>query len=201
MSEVPMYLKHDPEADAAYLYLRPRDQDMRSSMTVPVDTTDTGRMINLDFDDAYRLVGIEIMDASATLAGSGLVTRASANPGLGTTAGGTEEPAARQPPESDKREARAGHDPGWANAFRTRCDPVMTTDLRRQGALLALLASLAAAYVTYVTWLVFGLARAEDPSGKVGPLDGWGLVSVGAAVAVGFFCLGLKLAWRPRRSG
>jgi len=75
------------------------------------------------------------------------------------------------------------------------------TDLRRLGALLALLASLAVAYLTYVTWLVFGISRSIDPTEKVGPLDGWGLLSVGAAVAIGLFCLGLKLAWRPGQSG
>ena len=57
---------YDAASDAAYIYLARIDMGGVAD-TVPVDPRAVRGMINLDFDDTGRLVGIEILDASAKL--------------------------------------------------------------------------------------------------------------------------------------
>jgi uncharacterized protein YuzE len=56
-------LSFDAEADAAYLWLQPRETGQPSAArTVPVDSD-----INLDFDSEGQLIGIEVLAATARL--------------------------------------------------------------------------------------------------------------------------------------
>lgn len=53
-------MRYDPEADAAYIYLQPVTAIQPSvAQTVPVSAS-----INLDFDDAGRLVGVEVLGSA-----------------------------------------------------------------------------------------------------------------------------------------
>jgi len=63
-----MKLEHSPNADAAYISLL-CDEDPRRTVafTYCCDSKDIDGMINLDFDDSGRLVGIEILPASKIL--------------------------------------------------------------------------------------------------------------------------------------
>lgn len=54
-----MRITYDPEADAAYFYM--------SIKTDLPETRDVDSDINLDFDVADRLMGIEVLDASKRL--------------------------------------------------------------------------------------------------------------------------------------
>jgi uncharacterized protein YuzE len=54
-----MKLVYDPEADAAYLYLK---EGGKAARTVTTDED-----VNLDFDADGRLLGIEILSAKARL--------------------------------------------------------------------------------------------------------------------------------------
>lgn len=71
-----MRITYDADADAAYIYVVDEIGAGGVDKTVPVDPTEVGGMINLDFDAAGHLLGIEILDASSflpaeLLAGSG----------------------------------------------------------------------------------------------------------------------------------
>lgn len=56
-------ISFDREVNAAYIGLRPHDTVQPSvATTVPVDAD-----INLDFDDAGRLIGIEVLSATRRL--------------------------------------------------------------------------------------------------------------------------------------
>lgn len=54
-----MKITYDPEADAAYFYI--------SEKTEPPDTRQIDEDIYLDFDEANRLVGVEVLAASRRL--------------------------------------------------------------------------------------------------------------------------------------
>jgi uncharacterized protein YuzE len=60
-------ITYDPDADAAYIYVVDEIGSGGVAKTVPVDPTEVGGMINLDFDSEGHLLGIEILDASAYL--------------------------------------------------------------------------------------------------------------------------------------
>ena len=79
-------LEYDPAADAAYIYLR--RPSARGPFAVghtvacaPRETS--GHMINLDFDDDGRLIGIEVLDASRALPADLLTSSASSPPETG----------------------------------------------------------------------------------------------------------------------
>jgi uncharacterized protein YuzE len=59
---------YDSVANAVYIYLDPTIE--RVARTYPCDPIEVNGMINLDFDSADRLVGIEVLDARARLPAS-----------------------------------------------------------------------------------------------------------------------------------
>ncbi|MFD6274835.1 DUF2283 domain-containing protein [Streptomyces sp. NPDC060209] len=52
--------------DAAYVYLTEPQARVKSARTYPCDPVDVDGMINLDFDEQGRLIGIEVLAASST---------------------------------------------------------------------------------------------------------------------------------------
>ncbi|MFE6049220.1 DUF2283 domain-containing protein [Kitasatospora sp. NPDC056446] len=58
---------YDKTADAAYVYLTDPQVRTRSSYMHPCDPEDVGGMINLDFDERGRLIGIEVLGAASKL--------------------------------------------------------------------------------------------------------------------------------------
>lgn len=63
---VPLKVTYDEDANAAYIY--PQPPGTRVARMYPCEPLDTNGMINLDFDAAGRLVGIEVLNARAKLA-------------------------------------------------------------------------------------------------------------------------------------
>jgi uncharacterized protein YuzE len=59
-----MRITYDPDVDAAYIYLSETFGDGEATHTYGCDPAEVGGMINLDFDDHGRMLGIEVMDAS-----------------------------------------------------------------------------------------------------------------------------------------
>ncbi len=67
--EVPIRVTLDREADAAFIYLADEPElGWRHGLTVPLVVEEYGAMVNLDFDDDGRLIGLEVLGASGTLA-------------------------------------------------------------------------------------------------------------------------------------
>ena len=62
-----MRITYDPKADAAYIYLVEQIQPDGVAQTYPCDPREVKGQINLDFDSEGRLLGIEVLDASAKL--------------------------------------------------------------------------------------------------------------------------------------
>lgn len=62
-----MKVSYDPEANAVYIQLAEEIGAGGVAKTYPCDPAEVGGMINLDFDDAGRLVGVEVLDASKLL--------------------------------------------------------------------------------------------------------------------------------------
>lgn len=62
-----MNLRYDADADAAYIQLAHEIGAGGVAKTYPCDPLEVGGMINLDFDAAGRLVGVEVLDASKML--------------------------------------------------------------------------------------------------------------------------------------
>jgi uncharacterized protein YuzE len=60
-----MRVTYDRSADAMYVYLRELRSEEKISFTYPCDPNEIEGMINLDFDQDKRIVGIEILGASA----------------------------------------------------------------------------------------------------------------------------------------
>lgn len=60
-------ITYDEESDAAYISLTTEGLAGEASDTVPMDPLAVDGMINLDFDDENRLIGIEVLGASARL--------------------------------------------------------------------------------------------------------------------------------------
>lgn len=59
-----MNIKYDPLADAAYIQLVEEIGPGGVAKTYLCDPAEVGGMINLDFDSAGRLIGVEVLDAS-----------------------------------------------------------------------------------------------------------------------------------------
>ncbi|MGW6966400.1 DUF2283 domain-containing protein [Streptomyces zaomyceticus] len=58
---------YDKVADAAYVYLTEPQALLKSARMYACDPVDSDAMINLDFDEQGRLIGIEVLAASSTL--------------------------------------------------------------------------------------------------------------------------------------
>ncbi|MEH0547230.1 DUF2283 domain-containing protein [Streptomyces sp. NPDC054884] len=58
---------YDETANAAYIYLTEPQARVTAARTYPCDPVDVDGMINLDFDEQCRLVGIEVLAASSKL--------------------------------------------------------------------------------------------------------------------------------------
>ena len=62
----PLSMTYDEVADAAYLYLQPPGTPV--ARMYACDPLKAGGMINLDFDTAGRLIGVEVLGARTKLA-------------------------------------------------------------------------------------------------------------------------------------
>ncbi|MFF4182397.1 DUF2283 domain-containing protein [Streptomyces sp. NPDC001691] len=62
-------ITYDAEADAAYLYFTDPRVDTRAARMYPCDPVQVEGMINLDFDEASHLIGIEVLAAKSKLPG------------------------------------------------------------------------------------------------------------------------------------
>ncbi|MFJ3639730.1 DUF2283 domain-containing protein [Streptomyces sp. NPDC090108] len=58
---------YDRTVNAAYVYLTEPQAHVKSARTYPCDPVDVDGMINLDFDEQGRLIGIEVLAASSKL--------------------------------------------------------------------------------------------------------------------------------------
>ncbi|MER7679319.1 DUF2283 domain-containing protein [Streptomyces sp. NPDC096934] len=58
---------YDKTANAAYIYLTEPRVCVRSARMYPCDPVDVDGMINLDFDEQGRLIGVEVLAASSKL--------------------------------------------------------------------------------------------------------------------------------------
>ncbi|MFC8225051.1 DUF2283 domain-containing protein [Streptomyces sp. NPDC057287] len=58
---------YDESVDAAYVYFTEPQVLVRSAHTYPCDPVDVDGMINLDFDEQRRLIGVEVLAASSKL--------------------------------------------------------------------------------------------------------------------------------------
>jgi uncharacterized protein YuzE len=63
----PVYITLDKAVDAAYISLAGKQQAGASKTMYACDPAKVGGMINLDFDDAGRLIGIEVLGAANKL--------------------------------------------------------------------------------------------------------------------------------------
>lgn len=62
-----MRVTYDAAVDAAYIQLVDEIGAGGVAKTYPCDPVEAGGMINLDFDHAGRLIGVEVLDASKLL--------------------------------------------------------------------------------------------------------------------------------------
>ena len=60
-------ITYDKTVNAAYIYLADPQAPTKSWYTYPCDPMDVDGMINLDFDEQGRLIGIEVLAASSKL--------------------------------------------------------------------------------------------------------------------------------------
>ncbi|MFD9484170.1 DUF2283 domain-containing protein [Streptomyces sp. NPDC059991] len=58
---------YDKTVDAAYVYLTEPQARVESARMYPCDPVNADAMINLDFDEQGRLIGIEVLAASSKL--------------------------------------------------------------------------------------------------------------------------------------
>ncbi|MFI5635546.1 DUF2283 domain-containing protein [Streptomyces sp. NPDC051664] len=58
---------YDKTVDAAYVHFTDPQVRVNSARMYPCDPVDVDGMINLDFDDQGRLIGIEVLAASSKL--------------------------------------------------------------------------------------------------------------------------------------
>jgi uncharacterized protein YuzE len=65
---VPIRVTYDDVADAGYIHLQRDAAGARVAKMDACDSVEVDGMINLDFDAAGRLVGIEVLDARGKLA-------------------------------------------------------------------------------------------------------------------------------------
>ena len=61
-----MKVEYNPTIDAAYIYLD-SSRSVRATKTYACDPEEVDGQIHLDFDDAGRLIGIEVLGASHKL--------------------------------------------------------------------------------------------------------------------------------------
>lgn len=71
-----MKITYDKAVDAAYVYLVDRIDPGGVARTLPCEPTGGGQ-INLDFDEAGHLLGLEILNASRLLAPEAIANAAS----------------------------------------------------------------------------------------------------------------------------
>ena len=65
---MPVRVTYDAESNAAYIYLADEPAlGWRHGETVPLPLGPNNRMVNVDFDDDGRLMGIEVLDARSLL--------------------------------------------------------------------------------------------------------------------------------------
>jgi uncharacterized protein YuzE len=64
---VALRVTYDAEVDAAYIYFVPEIGSGGVDRTVCVDEQEIGGMVNLDLDPDGRVLGVELLDASAKL--------------------------------------------------------------------------------------------------------------------------------------
>lgn len=62
-----MRIAYDESADAMYIYLADVILPGMARTTRSLDPLETGLLMNLDFNEKGRLIGIEILDASSSL--------------------------------------------------------------------------------------------------------------------------------------
>jgi uncharacterized protein YuzE len=62
-----MIIRYDASVDAAYISLVEEGADTSVSSTYGVDSREVGGQVHLDFDINGRLIGIEVLAASARL--------------------------------------------------------------------------------------------------------------------------------------
>jgi hypothetical protein len=67
-------------------------------------------------------------------------------------------------------------------------------------ALLSGLLAVTAVWMTVVAWAVFGIHRSMEPTERVGPLDGWGVITFGAVAAGSLIWLTVRLLRSARHS-
>lgn len=60
-------ITYDAEADAVYVYFEAPGQPSKAARTYPCDPIEVGGMVNLDFDQHGRILGIEVLDARSKL--------------------------------------------------------------------------------------------------------------------------------------
>ncbi|MFE0508678.1 DUF2283 domain-containing protein [Streptomyces sp. NPDC058964] len=60
---------YDKTANAAYVYLTAPQARTKAAHMYPCNPVKVGGMINLDFDEQGRLIGIEVLAASSKLPG------------------------------------------------------------------------------------------------------------------------------------
>ncbi|MFE2543905.1 DUF2283 domain-containing protein [Actinacidiphila glaucinigra] len=58
---------YDKTANAAYVYFTEPQARVKSARMYPCDPVDVDGMINLDFDEQGRVIGIEVLAASSKL--------------------------------------------------------------------------------------------------------------------------------------
>ncbi|MFB7291761.1 DUF2283 domain-containing protein [Actinacidiphila glaucinigra] len=58
---------YDKTANAAYVYFTEPQARVKSAHVYPCDPVDVDGMINLDFDEQGRVIGIEVLAASSKL--------------------------------------------------------------------------------------------------------------------------------------
>ncbi|MFF0887127.1 DUF2283 domain-containing protein [Streptomyces sp. NPDC003456] len=58
---------YDKTVNAAYIYFTDPQVNVRSARMYPCDPINVDGMINLDFDEQGRLIGIEVLDATSKL--------------------------------------------------------------------------------------------------------------------------------------
>ncbi|WP_309107669.1 DUF2283 domain-containing protein [Arthrobacter sp.] len=62
-----MRIRYDASVDAAYIYLADEIWLGNAAKTYPCDPIEVDGMINLDFNSEGRLIGIQVLSASAKL--------------------------------------------------------------------------------------------------------------------------------------
>ena len=62
-----MKVTYAPSVDAAYIYIQDAIEPDGVKKTYACDPQEVGTILNLDFDDEGRIIGVEVLSASAHL--------------------------------------------------------------------------------------------------------------------------------------